>query len=274
MNSYLLFEIICEEEKKDMLIAELAEIGFEGFLEGDEGFEAYLPKDEWNETEFLALLEKYSIQKESVKANEIEQQNWNEQWESEFQPVTIENEIRISAPFHGLDKEFPYEIIIQPKTSFGTGHHETTFLIMKLMLKENWQNKSVFDFGAGTGILSILASQLGCKSVFANDIDDWAAENISENANYNNINNINFEKGGLEILNDEKFEIILANINKNVLMTSFKKLADHAQTGTKLFISGFYESDLKDLLTETEMAGWKFLESFELNEWCAAQFEL
>lgn len=274
MNSYLLFEIICEEEIKDMLIAELAEIGFEGFLEGDEGFEAYLPKEEWNETEFLKLLDKYSIPKESVKGNEIEQQNWNEQWESEFQPVTIENEIRISAPFHALEKEFPYEIIIQPKTSFGTGHHETTFLIMKLMLKENWQNKSVFDFGAGTGILSILASQLGCKSVFANDIDDWAAENISENATYNNITNIIFEKGGLEILKDEKFEIILANINKNVLMTSFKKLAEHAQTGTKLFISGFYESDLKDLLIETEIAGWKFIQSFELNDWCAAQFEL
>jgi ribosomal protein L11 methyltransferase len=274
MNSYLLFEIICEEETKDMLIAELAEIGFEGFLEGEGSFEAYLPKEEWKEVEFLEVLAKYSIHKDSVKANEIEQQNWNEQWESEFQPVTIENQIRISAPFHALEKEYPYEIIIQPKTSFGTGHHETTFLIMKLMLKEDWQNKSVFDFGAGTGILSILASQLGCKSVFANDIDDWAAENISENASYNNITNINFEKGGLEILKDEKFEIILANINKNVLMSSFDILANQANIGSKLFISGFYDSDLKDILIETEKAGWKFLQSFELNEWCSAQFEL
>ncbi|MFY8019952.1 MAG: 50S ribosomal protein L11 methyltransferase [Bacteroidia bacterium] len=273
MNSYLLFEIICDESTKDILIAELGEIGFEGFLEGDEGFEAYLPKSEWIESDFIEVLEKYHIAKESVKAKEIEQQNWNAQWESEFQPVTIEDQIRISAPFHGLNKEFPYELIIQPKTSFGTGHHETTFLIMKLMLNEEWNQKSVFDFGAGTGILSILASQLGAHTIYANDIDDWASENISENAGFNQINNIVFKKGGLEILVDEKFDIILANINKNVLMSSFAKLAIHANENTKLFISGFYTSDLSDLKSEAENLGWNMIESFELNGWCAAKFK-
>ena len=273
MNSYLLFEIICDEQTKDMLIAELGEIGFEGFLEGDEGFEAYLPKEEWKEDEFIEVLNKYSIDKGSVFAKEIEQQNWNAQWESEFQPVTIEDKIRISAPFHQLEKEFPYEIIIQPKTSFGTGHHETTFLIMKLMLDENWSNKSVFDFGAGTGILSILASQLGAQQIFANDIDDWAAENISENAAFNAIKNIEFEKGGLEILSSQKFDIILANINKNVLLESFAILANHANKGTKLFISGFYLTDLPDLSKVSENANWKLIQSYNLNGWCAAMLE-
>ncbi len=244
MNSYLLFEIICDENTKDMLIAELGEIGFEGFLEGDEGFEAYLPKEEWKEDEFIEVLNKYSIDKKSVSAKEIEQQNWNAQWESEFQPVTIEDKIRISAPFHQLEKEFPYEIIIQPKTSFGTGHHETTFLIMKLMLDENWT-----------------------------DIDDWAAENISENAAFNSIKNIEFEKGGLEILSGQKFDIILANINKNVLLESFSILANHAKKGTKLFISGFYLTDLPDLSKVSENANWKVTQSYNLNGWCAALLE-
>jgi ribosomal protein L11 methyltransferase len=273
MNTYQLFEIKCETDTAEILIAELSAIGFEGFLENDEGFEAYILSEDLNRNLMNEVCEQYGISANHIQEKEVQNQNWNAAWEQNFQPVIIKNTIRISAPFHELANEYPIELLIQPKTSFGTGHHETTASIMELLLSEDVKDKNVFDFGTGTGILSILAKVLGAKEIFANDIDDWAAENIHENLDLNKMDGIDFKKGGLEVLNSAQvFDLILANINKNVLMQSFEKLSSHSHNKSKLYISGFLEKDLPDLKHQAEKAGWLLSNKVVNGEWCAASF--
>jgi ribosomal protein L11 methyltransferase len=273
MNTYQLFEIKCETDIAEILIAELSAIGFEGFLENEEGFEAYILTEDLNRELMNEICEQYGISANYIQEKEIQNQNWNAEWEQNFQPVIIKNTIRISAPFHNLTKEYPIELLIQPKTSFGTGHHETTASIMELLLQEDVKDKKVFDFGAGTGILSILAKVLGANEIFANDIDDWAAENIHENLELNAMDGIDFKKGGLEVLNsDQIFDLILANINKNVLMQSFDTLREHSHKNSKLYISGFLEKDLIDLTNQAMKAGWELSNKVVNGDWCAASF--
>ena len=275
MNTYQLFEITCSSELVEILIAEFSAIGFEGFLENDEGFEAYILETELNQELFNEICQQYGISLNQIQEKLVQNQNWNAEWEQNFQPVIIKNTIRISAPFHQLKPEYRIELLIQPKTSFGTGHHETTASIMELMLDEEMVGKSVFDFGSGTGILAILAKKLGAKALFANDIDEWASENIYENLALNELEGIAFKKGGLEILEPEqKFDLILANINKNVLMHSFEKLQYHSHSESKLYISGFLEKDLSDLDGAAQQVGWKLNSSVVNGDWCAASFRL
>ncbi len=218
MSDYKVFKIRCNTALRELLIAELVEIGFEGFLENEDGFEAYLEQEAYNVNDFSAIMLQYGINQSEYEEKSIAQQNWNANWESSFEPVFIDNKVVIRAPFHVIEKQYPFEVIIQPKTSFGTGHHETTQSIMELMLEVDFEDKSVFDYGCGTGVLSILASKKGAAYIFANDIDDWAFENIGENAGYNNITNINYAKGDLSVVPNKEFDIILANINKNILL--------------------------------------------------------
>ncbi len=274
-QTYKLFDIKCSIELAELLIAELSAIGFEGFLENDEGFEAYILATDLNSNLFQEICQQYGIEEEQVNEKDIQNQNWNAEWEQNFQPVLIKDTIRISAPFHQLSPAYPIELLIQPKTSFGTGHHETTASIMELMLEEDMTQKSVFDFGSGTGILAILAKKLGATSLFANDIDDWASENIHENLVLNELDGIEFKKGGLEVLDaHQKFDLILANINKNVLIHSFDKLFAHSHPKTKLYISGFLEKDLSDLTNAAQTAGWQFNHAIINGEWCAACFSV
>jgi ribosomal protein L11 methyltransferase len=270
MSIYKVFQINCNPELAEFLIAELAEIGFEGFLENDHGFEAYLEEVTFDETLFNDIIFKYSVDKSQVTASNIAQQNWNALWESSFEPVIVSNKLMIKAPFHNIIEKYEYEIIIQPKTSFGTGHHETTQSIMELMLKMDFNNKIVFDYGCGTGVLAILASQLGATNIFANDIDDWAFENVGENAAYNKITNIDYQKGDLSIVPNEEYDIILANINKNILLKSFEQLSKHVKPNGIVLISGFYETDLPDLLNCCQAFGLNLQQKVVTNGWCAA----
>lgn len=272
MSNYILCKIPCNPELKDILIAELAEINFEGFLENDEGFEAYLPEAEYSEAMFSEILTNYNLDINSVEITLVAQQNWNAEWESNFEPVTIGSELRIRAPFHEADPSYPIELVIQPKTSFGTGHHETTYTIMRLMLEMDFADKRVFDYGSGTGILAILAAKLGAKTIVANDIDTWAAENILENISLNDSKPIQFITGNLTAVPMQTFDIILANINRNILMDSFMDLSLRIKDGGKLFISGFYTSDALDLQQEAEKYGFEMQESTEQNNWCAIVF--
>ncbi|OYU97220.1 MAG: 50S ribosomal protein L11 methyltransferase [Bacteroidetes bacterium B1(2017)] len=270
MQNYILCKVICEPNLVDVLIAELGDLNYEGFIETDTGFEAYLPESDFNEASLNALFLEYNLPVEKYSFSTVAQQNWNAEWESNFEPVSIDKRLRIRAPFHEPDKNFDLELIIQPKTSFGTGHHETTFTIMELMLGLDFTNKNVFDYGSGTGILAILASKLGAKSIYANDIDTWAAENIFENMALNNVSNIEFLEGDLKAVPSSVYEVILANINKNILLSSFIDLFPLLSKGGILLISGFYESDLPDLMKQAESCGFKLVASVSCNQWTAA----
>jgi len=271
MQNYILCEITCEQDLTDILMAELGELNFEGFIETDTGFEAYLPASDFNELVLKSLLIQYNLNADTVVIKIVEQQNWNAEWESSFEPVCIGSELRIRAPFHNPDPSYPIELIIQPKTSFGTGHHETTFTIMELMLRMDMHNKSVFDYGSGTGILAILASKLGSNQIFANDIDTWAAENIYENIGLNQATGIDFVNGDLSVVPAQQFDVILANINKNILLTSFIGLKPLLKKEGTLFISGFYETDLPVLMIEAEKCGFKLIKQVNRNQWTAAE---
>lgn len=270
MSNYKVFKISCNAALREVLIAELAEIGFEGFLEDETGFEAYLEEALFNATDFAAIVQQYGLLPTDYEEKNVPQQNWNANWESSFEPVFINNQLVIKAPFHTIEKQYPIEIIIQPKTSFGTGHHETTQSIMELMLEVDFKGKSVFDYGCGTGVLSILASKQGADYIFANDIDDWAFENIGENAAYNAITNINYAKGDLSIVPAREFDIILANINKNILLRSFEQLSQHCKDAGIVMISGFFETDLPDLLQVSEKYHLQLQHTKVCNNWCAA----
>lgn len=272
MSHYILYKISCSAQMVDILIAELAEINFEGFVESDAGFEAYIPESDFNLADFEEIMGRYQIAESDLLSSKIAQQNWNAEWESSFEPVCIGSELRIRAPFHESDAGFPIELIIQPKTSFGTGHHETTFTIMQLMLGMNLSDKRVFDYGSGTGILAILASKLGASHIVANDIDTWAAENILENIALNQTLPIHFIEGDLQAVPAQTFDVILANINRNILMDSFASLYPMLTSDGKLLISGFYTTDLPDLQTAAQKVGFVFENNSSQNNWTAAVF--
>ncbi|MCU0442421.1 MAG: 50S ribosomal protein L11 methyltransferase [Bacteroidia bacterium] len=272
MEAYFEFSIRCNSDIRDQLIAELAEEAYEGFVETDAGFSAYVLAPTFNRAVFEQLLLKYGIDPNSVAQSHIEQQNWNAQWEAAYEPIVIGEEVIVKAPFHLIGKEYPYELLIQPKNTFGTGHHETTQLMLQLMLQQNLQDKSVFDYGTGTGVLAIMASKMEAKSIFCIDIDDWSADNILENTALNQVNNIHFQQGDLNSVQPQLFDVILANINKNILLYSFDQLSALLTAGGSLLISGFYESDLADLKTAAFNLGFHFKHHLVLNDWCAAQF--
>ena len=272
MSYYILCKITCDSDLIDMLIAELAEVNFEGFMENESGFEAYLIESDFNKDALEEILQRYAIPGPAIEISRVAQQNWNAAWESSFEPVCIEDQLHIRAPFHNPDPTFPIEIIIQPKTSFGTGHHETTYTIMQLMLGMNLQGTHVFDYGSGTGILAILAAKLGATQIVANDIDTWAAENILENIALNNTEPIQFISGDLTAVPIQEFDVILANINRNILMESFDALFSFLRVEGSLLISGFYITDLFDLQEKAQSYGFVFKGSTEQNNWCAALF--
>ncbi len=272
MESYFEFNINCDEDVREQLIAELAEENYEGFIETDYGFSAYVPQRFFKREVFEQLLLKYEVNPETVPQRTIAQQNWNAQWEAGYEPIFINDEVVIKAPFHQLEKTFPFELIIQPKNTFGTGHHETTQLMIRLMFQQNFSDKKVFDYGCGTGVLGIMAAKLGAKSVYAIDIDDWCADNVPENMRLNNVENLVFEKGDLSIVKPQQFDMILANINKNILIASFKKLSELLDEKGSLLISGFYESDLSDLKKAAEKFQLHLHQHITLNDWCGAEF--
>lgn len=273
MDAYFEFQIRCDDDLREQLIAELADEDYEGFVETESGFSAYIQSGLFKREVFEQVLVKYGIDPNAVAQNHIAQQNWNAQWEAGYEPIIIGDSIIVKAPFHHIEKTYPYELLIQPKNTFGTGHHETTQLMLRLMLGENMRNKRVFDYGSGTGVLAIMAAKMEAQSIFAIDIDDWSAENILENTRLNNVDTIEFEQGDLNSVKPQEFDVILANINKNILLFSFEQLSQLTLSGGTLLISGFYESDLDDLSISAGKVGFSLQEHLVLNNWCAAGFK-
>ncbi len=274
MQNFIEISIDCAPDLIDIIGAELLASGYESIMEQEPGILTYITETEWNEQELLELLSKYGIGPAAVHSKTVPNQNWNEIWESSYEPICIDNRIRIRAPFHVEDSSYENELVIKPKNTFGTGHHETTQLMLQLMLDETFSGKLIFDFGCGTGILGLMALKLGANKVTGNDIDGWCTDNINENMQLNHLEAFEFRQGDLSVIKtDECFDGILANINKNILMANFEKLSIHLNAGGFLLISGFYGQDLDDLKIAAEPKGLSFERHRTLNNWCAARFK-
>lgn len=258
------------EPWRDIFIAQLADIGYESFVETKTGFLGYITETLYQKQ----MTEEVLSQKTNVKITTelIEQQNWNHEWEKNFDPVFVDNKLAIVAPFHEVPTGFREIITIMPKMSFGTGHHQTTWLASQLLFDLDLQNKDVLDMGTGTGILAILAEKLGAKSVFAPDIDEWSVENAKENVLNNNCKKISVELGSDDLIRDKIFHIIIANINKNVLIQHFSVYSTSLTFGGKLLISGFFETDKEDLVEQATKHGFIFENMFTKEGWALIQF--
>ena len=266
----ILFENLSENEK-ELLIALLADIGFDGFEEENKMLKAFIPSKEFNEALFIKTVEIKNIK---YSKSIIKSQNWNEIWESDFQPVLIyypETDIpfvKILAHFHKADPSFLFNIFITPKMSFGTGHHATTHLMVAHMSQIDFKEKSVIDFGTGTGILAILAEKLGASHIVAIDNDEWSINNAIENVKVNNCGNIVLLKAET-ILSDLKAQIILANINLNIIRQNINAIIDAADTNSILLFSGIMLHDEEKIFKLLEMAGLKVEAVFKKDLWIA-----
>jgi ribosomal protein L11 methyltransferase len=262
-------QIICDPAFAEILMAEVAQAGFDTFLETDNGFEAYVEGDRFDQRLLETIQQKYHHVKPLLFfQDKIEKKNWNEEWEKNVKPVVVDDRCLVRAAFHRIDKQYPYEIIITPKMSFGTGHHQTTYLMLSRQMKMEHRGKRVMDAGCGTGILSIMASRLGAKEVEAFDIDAWSVENASENIQVNQCANIHIQQGKInEVPLRGTFDIILANINKNILLQDMKAYASFLSRGGALLLSGFYTNDLADLRKEAMKHGLQSHEHDERETW-------
>lgn len=263
-----------EEWQKDLLIAELANLGFDTFEDQDQGFVAYIPAANLDiqalETALLVEAVGYDI---SYDVNELENKNWNQVWESNFSPIVVDDQCYVRATFHEDKPEYPYQIIIDPKMSFGTGHHQTTSMMLSFILENDFEGKSVLDMGCGTGILAILASKRGASNILAVDFDPICVESVLENKVLNQVDNIEAKLGSKEAIEGKKFNSILANINRNILMDQFDVYYADLENSGELYISGFYDGEDLDILrNKAEGLGFQFVDKKVLDTWCAAKF--
>ena len=261
------------ENLKDMFMELLGSIGFDSFMDTDEGFEAYCQEPALNEEELndIMQMEQFANVK-LLKKELIPDQDWNATWEASYEPVIINEFCRIRAPFHKVEGSYKYDLIIEPKMSFGTAHHETTSQIIELMLQSDFSGLNLLDMGSGTGVLAILAKKLGSATTVAIDNDEWAYRNALDNIRLNDENDIVVELGDASSLNDRQFDVILANINRNILLRDMKEYVKSLVNGGKIFFSGFYEEDLVLITKEAERLGLTYSNHVTKNNWTAAVF--
>jgi ribosomal protein L11 methyltransferase len=275
MNYYeLLFTTrTTEDYQQDLLINALGEIGFDTFEELDLGFKAYISTGDFDQEKLDEQLAFYrDMFPFSYEITLIPQKNWNEVWESNFEPIEIGDKIFVRATFHQPAPEFPYEIVIDPKMAFGTGHHQTTAMMLEMMLENNFAGKKVLDMGCGTGILAIMAAKLGALAITAIDYDPVCCASTVENAGLNHIENITALCGSKEIIPEEQFDIILANINRNILLNQMQRYNGALKPGGEIYFSGFYESpDLKIITEEATKYGLKYLYHKKKKDWVAVK---
>lgn len=266
MNTYIKIEIqTTSSEQLEILIAELSEINFDAFEENENCLSAFINHENFNEDELKKLISQKNI---SYTKTNIPEANWNEKWESEFEPIIIEDFVAVRAAFHKSIQNVQHEIIITPKMSFGTGHHATTYLMLQQMQQLDFKNKSVLDFGTGTAILAILAKKSGAQRVVAIDNDGWSIKNAKENLAANNCGNIVLIQ--TDNLKDmQKFDIILTNINLNVITNSMEHLKLITHHSTHILLSGFLGTDEKMVKNIFAEAGFSFLSTAKRNEWIA-----
>lgn len=256
----------------EILIAELGQRGFESFVEREDGLLAYIGRNDWNENilEGIAILKNADF-KINFTIREIERQNWNASWEQSFEPIQVGRRCMVRAPFHG-NQDVDYDIVIEPKMSFGTGHHETTQMMLQYILENDFREKVVLDMGSGTGVLAILAEMKGAATIDAIDIDPWCFLNAKENVERNGCLNIKVYEGDSTLLGNRKYDIILANINRNILLKDISVYSNCLNVGASLFLSGFYSKDIKMIRSKCAKARLSFQNKLQIGDWVAVKF--
>ncbi|KAA1243573.1 50S ribosomal protein L11 methyltransferase [Aquimarina sp. RZ0] len=268
------FKIAPLQPAAEILIAELGYAGFESFVETENGVEAFIQKPTWYEgiLDDIHILNSGEFEI-TYKTEEIEQVNWNEEWEKNFTPIIVDDICSVRAPFH-KKPEVEYDIVIEPKMSFGTGHHETTHMMIQHLLKNDLKNKKVLDMGCGTGVLAILAEMKGAKPIDAIDIDNWCYQNTLENIERNHCSKITTYEGEASLLEGKKYDVVIANINRNILLDDIAVYAKTLNDQGVLLLSGFYKEDL-EVITETcALNNLEFIENLERNNWIAACYKV
>jgi len=266
------FKVSPKEPATEILIAELGEVGFESFVENENGVEAFIQKTDWNshvlDDIYVLNSKEFEI---SYEMQEIEQTNWNIEWEKNFNSIQVDGLVSIRAPFHE-NPNLKYDIVIEPKMSFGTGHHETTHMMVQHLLALDVAGKKVLDMGCGTGILAIFAEMKGAKPIDAIDIDNWCYQNSLENMERNNCKYIAVFEGDASLLKNKKYEVIIANINRNILLNDMHIYADCLNKKGVILLSGFYKEDIPVIDAEVSKYGLKLDKQIERNNWVALKY--
>ena len=266
------FTVSPKEPATEILIAELGNVGFESFVEKENGVTAYIQKNEWFseilDDVFVLNSDEFSI---DYNQKEVTQTNWNAEWEKNFTPIQVDDLVSIRAPFHD-NPNLKYDIVIEPKMSFGTGHHETTHMMVQHLLNLDLKNKKTLDMGCGTGILAIFAEMKGAKPIDAIDIDNWCYENSLENVKRNNCSTISVYEGDSSLLINKKYDVIIANINRNILLMDMKIYTNCLNDKGVLLLSGFYQEDIPIIDAEVSKYNLKLETFIERNNWVALKY--
>ena len=259
----------------EMVMAELSDLGFEAFEETEKGIEAFIPIHLFDRVKVEGVLSKYGVDStRHLAIAKIDDINWNEEWEKNFNPVIVADRILIRATFHKSTQPVDYEIIIDPKMSFGTGHHDTTHMMLETQLDLDHSGKMVLDIGTGTGILSILASQKGASRIDATDIDEWSISNCHENFSLNGVQNYRIHHGAIEKLTlDPPYDILLANINKNIIMSELPYYSKHLGKGGIMLLSGFFDSNIDEISDYSTRLNFELTSSKRRNNWACLTFK-
>lgn len=266
------FTVTPPQPGSEILIAMISDFGFESFENTETGFKAYIQEEENSQVDLSDL--SFEDFKFTFTQEKIAKKNWNKEWESNFEPVIIDDTCCIRAPFHHLPKKYQYDIEIMPKMSFGTGHHDTTFLVCKNMLENDFKNKEVLDMGCGTGVLAILAKLKGASKVVGIDIDDWSIENAIENCENNNCSDITILKSHATLFDTQnRYDTILANINKNVLKLYLPVYSKLLKKGGQLYLSGFFKTDCDELIRLASENSFTLSKQELKNDWAVLVFK-
>ncbi len=268
------FKVEPLQPASDILIAQLAEVGFESFVETEDGIEAYIQEQDWNNhiLDDVFILESTEF-KISYDYKNIEQVNWNKEWESNFEPITVDDICTVRAPFHEIPAS-KYDIVIEPKMSFGTGHHATTHMMIQHLLELDLEGKSVLDMGCGTAVLGILAEKRGAKTVDAIDIDNWCYLNSLENIERNDCTAVSVYEGGANLLKNQTYDVIIANINRNILLQDMSAYIKRLSADGILLLSGFYEEDIPIINDAVVKKQMNFINKKVKNKWVALRYQL
>jgi len=275
MTDFVEIKIKCDEYFSEILQAELAGAGFDSFIDEENGFAAYAAVESYDEQAAKEIFDRYAqLTTLEYKIADVERKNWNEEWEKNYDPIIVEDKCIVRASFHKPEKEYDYDIEINPKMSFGTGHHETTHLMLKHEMELDFENKDVLDAGCGTGILAVMAHKKGAKYVEAYDIDPWCEENSRENFALNNCEDIIIRTGVVADLDfTHTFDIVLANINRNVLLGEMAEYVKLMKPVATLMLSGFYTEDIPVIEEKATSLGLKKVKVSEKNNWVSVIFE-